>query len=131
MRTTRLGFRDLAITANSVTRFRGYGFRFAPPCHGPEYQRMAVVDDTPLARFLECPGQGRIQGQQNRVHAKLAERLLPAVLDVHQVEILVLEVVSVEVATPVDEDLVLRIEAVNEIVAPFIVSEDPGFRILA
>src|SRR5258708_39787134 len=61
------------------------------------------------------------------VAAEAAEDFLPAVLHIQDVDILLFEIVTVEIAAAIDEDLVARVETIDQIVAPFVVCKDaPG-----
>src|SRR5579862_553782 len=63
---TCLSFRDLAITAFSVTETGGGNcFPSSLLCR-PEYQRyVVVVDHAPMRRFLQGAGQRRARGQED------------------------------------------------------------------
>src|ERR1051326_5065499 len=124
---TGLSFRDLAITAFSGSESsNGTGCAHGHRA-GPEYQRDAVIKfRSPTAGFLQHAGKRRVHGQQNRVDSKTSQDLLPVVFHVEDVNISLFKLVAVEIATAVYKHFVRRIEAPDEVVAPFIVGEDSG-----
>ena len=88
-----------------------------------------VENDTPVPGNLVRLRQRELRRDDDGVDRILVERLLPAMLDIHDVEVAFPEVVSVEIAAPVDKHLLVRIQVVDQVIAPLVFGEDVvGFR---
>ena len=75
---------------------------------------------------FRAPASAVLVDKNDSVDLVAVERLFPIVLDVHHVQILLLERLSVEIARPSTNTFVTGIKLIEQIVAPLVVCENSG-----